>query len=534
MLLVGLASTWIVALTVAHLWPRLALFAGLGLVGLVAALGGLDMWGGKPRRAQLWCLVFALGGIRGGWPDDSPVPVRAVERGPARLIEYVVASNAWPGPTCGLRLLSADGLERDAQLRGPRCDFVAGDRFASHRWPRVGPGGRLHFEGPILPRARAGSAGSRALVARRHRAWEATRGRPRLALTAAAALGLRRALPPDRRAELAAAGLGHLLAISGLHIGLAALLLAALARRLVAQWRPRRLGVAALAELTVPVGLVAAYVVATGASASAVRAGCMAGCLFVGRAAGHPLHRPSLLLITAALMCAWRPDWLVDPSFQLSFVAVAALLALPPSAGPLLASWRVTWALAPLAAWYFGRIGWVGIAINLVAIPVFSLVTLPLSLLGWWLPPGALSEAALALAQPSAALILDLARLGARVPETGPRGWIAVGLVALLITAIVAVGRGAWAWARPRAAEVDASFEDSASRWAHYLPRWAPSVGLVLVGCLRLFAPDEASAGGDAPGTAANPGPSVHRGGAEVSSPAPIDASSRGRMASRV
>src|SRR5690606_5487895 len=123
---------------------------------------------------------------------------------------------------------------------------------------------------------------------------------------------------------------GHLLAISGLHVGIAALIFAAIIRRVIAFWRPRRIAWGAALELAPVVLVIVAYVLATGGAASAVRAGIMAMSACLGRVAGRPIHRPTVLLGTAASMCAWRPEWLFDPSFQLSFAALIAISRLPP------------------------------------------------------------------------------------------------------------------------------------------------------------------------------------------------------------
>src|SRR5690606_891576 len=99
------------------------------------------------------------------------------------------------------------------------------------------------------------------------RAWVESRGDGAASLVMAAGLGLRAALDPEQREHLRAAGLGHLIAVSGLHIAIAAVWLQFLARRL-APSNPARACVIAWLPLWGYVGL-------TGAAASAVRAAVM-------------------------------------------------------------------------------------------------------------------------------------------------------------------------------------------------------------------------------------------------------------------
>ena len=460
----------------------------LGL-GMAAALAGLGVGFGlvslamafvarlrRRRGLVLLALALALGAFRGAaWMEQRAQPaadLRTQLRGPPDLWVGELASATWPGPDCRVDARVRADAGRAAQprrditrlrvrLRAADCVGARGDAwaFVLDRAPREDRAGRLELPAPAMPISQARAPASRALAERRQRAWAETRGDDRAAFTAAVGLGLRRALRPEVRDAIAAAGLGHLLAISGLHVALVAAALLALLRRLAAL-RAWPLGV-----MTLPALLpIFAYVMATGASASACRAGWMAAAWLLASAMGRPRHGRSVLVSVAAGLLMWRPEWLGSPSFQMSVLAIASLEGTRGQA--LRASWRVTWGLAALSAWHFARVGWIGVVINLLAIPIFATVVLVPSALGWALPPGALARACLACAGAGAQLILDLAQLGARVPEGGEGSWLVLGLVGL-----------SWGWLARRG--------DPGAAWCRFAPPIWAALGLALVGLLR-------------------------------------------------
>jgi ComEC/Rec2-related protein len=243
-------------------------------------------------------------------------------------------------------------------------------------------------------------------------------------------LGLRSALSPERRKQLRLAGLGHLLAVSGLHVGLVAWLLyrvlrAGLGRSLVG------LRIAWFAA-ALPVVL---YVFATGASPSAVRAGLMFALLSVGALWGRPLHPRFVLAAVGISMLVVDPKVVLEYGFWLSFAAMSSIVS---ARGILEMQWRLFWGLAGLNHVLFGYVSWIASPLNLVAVPVFSVAVLPLALLGWTLPTP-LSALARESARPGAQLVLDLAALGSRVDPWGDQALrmllVAGGLLWFLLTA---------------------------------------------------------------------------------------------------
>jgi ComEC/Rec2-related protein len=304
---------------------------------------------------------------------------------------------------------------------------------AAPRWPGDSLGVRADepsFRVDALWTASALPTGYWARVAAiRHAADEATRGAPARGFVVAAVLGLPATLPPGTRAELRRAGLGHLVAVSGMNVSVAALLL---------QAPLLRLGLVLGGSLALGCAFawlpVAAYVGLTGAAAPAVRAAVMFTLVQLGALLGRPTHGLTTLALAGALLLAWRPAWAQDPGFQLSLAAMAVLLRPgPPGAAPpglLAQSWQVTWATCPIGLLHFGQAAVCGVLSNLVAVPVFTLWILPLGALGcllWpWFGVSGLTPAAW-----GAQLVLDLAALIARAPEISAM-WLAIAAALML------------------------------------------------------------------------------------------------------
>ncbi|PRQ04647.1 ComEC family competence protein [Enhygromyxa salina] len=264
----------------------------------------------------------------------------------------------------------------------------------------------------------------------RQRAWASTRGDPAASLVVAAGLGLRSALAPESREELRSAGLGHLIAVSGLHIAVAALWLQVIARRGAALLPIPASYACALAWLPLW-----GYVGLTGGAASAVRAAAMLTAVDLGTVLGRPSHGPTTLAVVAAAMLLVRPEWLVDPGFALSLSAMAAIVTAPRDLGVLAASWRITWATAPLSVLYFDVAPLHGLVGNAVALPLFG-VMMPVALVAC-VVPGAVGAVAMVVARLFASPILDLAALLARVPAFGPLGLLGAAVLGLVLGAVV-------------------------------------------------------------------------------------------------
>ena len=141
-------------------------------------------------------------------------------------------------------------------------------------------------------------------------------GGERGAVLAGVVLGADEGLSPELRDAFRASGLYHLLAVSGQNVVFIAIGV------LAAAWLlglPRWLG-----ELGVLAAIVA-YTLAVGWQPSVVRAGVAGGVASLAWLAARPRDRWYALLLGAAVLLAWNPYALLDPGFELSFVAVSAI-----------------------------------------------------------------------------------------------------------------------------------------------------------------------------------------------------------------
>jgi competence protein ComEC len=285
-------------------------------------------------------------------------------------------------------------------------------------------------------------------------------------------------------------GLAHLLSVSGLHLtavvgGVMLLTLKLLALSPVLALRFRLVviaaGVAALAGI--------AYTLLTGAEVPTVRSCIAALLILAGIAIGREALTLRLVAVGALVVLFLWPESLVGPSFQLSFAAIVAIVALHEHPkiqallsrrdegwaarlgrfllGLILTGLAVEVALAPIALFHFHRAGVYGALANVVAIPLTTFVVMPLEALAllfdliglgapfWWLTGKALSLllwlAHSAATAPGAVALLPAMPRGAFALIAAGGLWICLwrtrwrrlGLVTVLLGA-------AWAVATPR------------------------------------------------------------------------------------
>jgi competence protein ComEC len=226
-------------------------------------------------------------------------------------------------------------------------------------------------------------------------------------------LGDEQSLTDGLRARFRASGLYHLLAVSGQNVVLVAGGALALAWLL---GLPRWLGqMGAL-------GAIGAYVLAVGAQPSVIRAGVSGGLVSLAWLAARPADRWHFCLLGALVLLAWNPYTLLDPGFQLSFAAVAAIFVLVPKLLSAFDGYRLPQALGSVLA--------VSTACALATAPVLWLQFHALPLL---------TVPANALAAPAIPPLLALAFAAALVAPLSPpaagaiawlNGWCAAYLAA--------------------------------------------------------------------------------------------------------
>ena len=153
-----------------------------------------------------------------------------------------------------------------------------------------------------------------------------------LALLSALTLGEKRDFPKDLKESYSAAGASHILALSGLHLGILYMLLA-----FVLPVCGRNVAYRVLRE-TLILAVLWAFAFVAGLSPSVVRAATLFSLMSAGRLSGHDVSSVNSLSFAAIVMLLFSPHMLFDISFQLSFAAVLAILLLAP---PLQKAMRV-------------------------------------------------------------------------------------------------------------------------------------------------------------------------------------------------
>jgi competence protein ComEC len=229
------------------------------------------------------------------------------------------------------------------------------------------------------------------------------------AVLVALVVGTRHLLSAEQWQRYAATGTSHLMAISGLHIGLAAggaylltLFLAGVSPGGARQRNHQR------AAIVCSIVVASMYAAIAGFAVPARRASLM---LLLAAMALLSGRRPRLsVIISAAAVAIALTDPLatMTPGFILSFTAVAILLWVGRRrAGLATLQLMLLCGLLPLVAVLFDRISFAALPVNLLAVPLFGFVTVPLSLLGFLCdgPLRPLGDQALLLAAMSIALL---------------------------------------------------------------------------------------------------------------------------------
>lgn len=256
------------------------------------------------------------------------------------------------------------------------------------------------------------------------------------AIAAAFASGDRGGITEVDEAAMRDSGLTHLLSISGLHVSavIAAAYVAAL--RVLALWpalalRVRLPVVAAGAGALAGLG----YTLLTGAEVPTVRS-CVAALLVLGALAlGRDALSLRMVAVAAGFVLLLWPESAVGPSFQMSFSAVLAIIAVSTSAPAraFLAPREEPWlsrtgrqvvmlfvtgvvielALMPIVLFHFHRAGMYGALANVVAIPLVTFASMPLIAIGLLLDTVGLGAPAWWMVEQSLDLLLGIAHFTA-------------------------------------------------------------------------------------------------------------------------
>lgn len=205
-----------------------------------------------------------------------------------------------------------------------------------------------------------------------------------LAVLSALTLGDKTDLSESVRESYSVAGVSHVLALSGLHIGLLYALAFFLLRPLLLGGQSGRVLRSLLLIL-----LLWLFAFFTGLSPSVVRSAAMFSIWALADLCGRQSFSLNTLALTAWLMLLVRPVWLFDVGFQLSFAAVLSILLFQPflyrlcpvrhRAGTYLwglvsVSVAAQLGTAPLVLFYFSRFSTHFLLTNLLVVPLVTLI----------------------------------------------------------------------------------------------------------------------------------------------------------------
>jgi competence protein ComEC len=229
--------------------------------------------------------------------------------------------------------------------------------------------------------------------------------------------GFQRQMPVQERQDFIAAGLAHLLAVAGLHVGIVMGLFFTVSRYLLTRFERTALALPNKAIASVIAWLAgAAYAALTGAHLPIIRSLAMASLVTLAVVTGRRAVSLRALALAAMVLMLLTPEAVIGVSFQMSFSAVLALIsgyaaittARSRRAGRNRAGWLAghlgalfyTSLLAgaasmPFAAFQFQQIQPYWILANLVAVPLTAVWVLPLGLVALALMPFKLAAVAL-------------------------------------------------------------------------------------------------------------------------------------------
>ncbi len=280
-----------------------------------------------------------------------------------------------------------------------------------------------------------------------------------VALLSALTVGEKRDFPRELKESYTAAGASHVLALSGLHLGILYLLLT-----ILLPLRGRRRVVVVVRELLV-VSVLWCFVFVAGATPSVVRAAILFTLISLGRCLQQESSSLSSLAFAAIVMLLFAPHLLFDVSFQLSFAAVFSIVLLAPELQMLLGVERhgrlygyvANLLILPFVAqigtlpilWYhFGVLPLYSLLTNILVVPLaFVVIALALPVLGLALLPVLQQPLSSVLfwvvgfMNDGVSFISSLPGASVALPQIGVAGALLVALLLWLVVYGIAVRR---------------------------------------------------------------------------------------------
>lgn len=511
------AAAWVLAPQDPPAWLATAVFLAGTAVALAVWLSPSDAFGGwliaLRRLAAGFCVLAAAAGLGAlaaqvrTWSVAQPPYVASEE--PVRVEGWVVANDASDnGPRLRLLVRGIEGIEappRYVRLSVSEAGLLTPGRAAICRGVLGKPSGPMSpggydfarrafferlgatgfafgrcrpadFDAPPggLDRQRLRLAAMRADLSAA--IYEAAPGRGG-AIAAALVTGDRSSIDADTNAALRDSGLGHLLSVSGIHMGVVGGLVFAMLVWTLSLISPIALRfpvkkIAAIGALVV----LAAYLIVSGSSVPALRAFVMACVAFGAILLDRPAISMRGLALAAVIVVLIFPESVLEPGFQMSFAATMALVALfemmkraphepaLPTPGPiigllqattrgiggvLLISFVAGLATDPFAMYHFQRFALYSLPANLIAAPIMSFLVAPMAAAAAVLAPFGLADPALELMASALDLIAAVGQTFGERPEAvravpqPPHGAFLLCVFALLWASL---WRGALRW----------------------------------------------------------------------------------------
>ena len=216
------------------------------------------------------------------------------------------------------------------------------------------------------------------------------------AILTAFVTGSKESIGKNTKETFRSSGAAHLLALSGLHVGILFMILNRITALFSLTLAARRL------RVLVVVGCTAAFLAITGFIPSLARAIIMAAICSIAKVWGYRIARAETLVITAFLLICYNPQVVASIGFQLSFAAMAGIMLIMPTlseslkrvmerwrgrgmasriiswcaeriAAPLLLTISCQITTLPLCLYYFQSFSNYYLITNLIAIPVVAI-----------------------------------------------------------------------------------------------------------------------------------------------------------------
>lgn len=306
----------------------------------------------------------------------------------------------------------------------------------------VGAVGFIYKDAKVLsePRFRAFSQMIEAARQGISQRIEAATSYPASSILLALTVGKKAGIAEEDNEAMRASGLAHMLAISGLHVGLLSGALFFIFRFLFAAvpgwalFRPIKNYAAILAVIGAAI-----YMVLAGSTIPTVRAFLMIAVVFFAVMINRSPISLRLVAFAAFIVLLLFPESLFSASFHLSFAAVTGLVVFYNWLRPYWSVWErqagfvrksalyflaicfttiiATLATAPLTLFHFHQIASYGLIGNVLAMPLLALLIMPLILLAFILMPFGLEAPALWGAEQGANILLDVAHWVSSLPH---------------------------------------------------------------------------------------------------------------------